>query len=153
MTNSMSSTRTFRSSQTPGPEIQAPKPKRTRPRFGRKSALFLLALIVVFLSVFAVMQYRHRHSAGATGQQYFSQQNARLAKLILLPANETPTIATVSDSTKLRSQAFYDNAKNDDVLFVYNKAHKAILYRPSTNMIINVAPVNVAPTTAKTKNP
>lgn len=66
-----------------------------------------------------------------------------LSKLMELPKDETPTVATISDKEKLASQAFFKMAENGDVLFAYTTAMKAILYRPSTNKIINVAPISI----------
>lgn len=61
----------------------------------------------------------------------------KLSKLIELP-NEEPTIATVSDKTKLQGQPFFANVQNGDAVVVYTTAKKAILYRESANKIIEV---------------
>ncbi len=66
-----------------------------------------------------------------------------VGKLIELPADEQPTIATVTDADKLRSQAFFLNSQNGDRVLIYTTAKKAILYRPALNKIIEVAPVNI----------
>ncbi len=66
---------------------------------------------------------------------------ARLADAMVLP-DEQPTFATVSDVTKLRNQPFFAHAANGDKLLVYGEAKKAILYRPATNKIIEIGPVN-----------
>jgi hypothetical protein len=62
--------------------------------------------------------------------------------LIVLPKNETPTIATVSDPSVLKNQAFFVDAKKGDKVLIYTNAKKAILYDPVIKKIINVAPVN-----------
>lgn len=66
-----------------------------------------------------------------------------VGKLIELPTNEKPTIATVKDAVGARQgQPFLATALNGDVLIVYPNAQRAILYRPSTNMLIAVGPVS-----------
>jgi len=67
----------------------------------------------------------------------------KVEKLIELPKDETPTIATVSDLSKLKNQSFFANAKKYDKIFIYTKAKKAYLYRPSENKIIEVAAINL----------
>lgn len=66
----------------------------------------------------------------------------QVGKLVVLPSGEQPTLATVSDAAKLQGQPFFANAANGDKVLVYNKAKKAILYRPSLNKIIEMAPLN-----------
>jgi hypothetical protein len=66
-----------------------------------------------------------------------------VGKLISLPADETPTVATVTDVEKLKDQPFFANAQNDDKVLIYTNAKKAILYRPSEKRIIEVGAVNI----------
>lgn len=68
--------------------------------------------------------------------------SAKISKLIVLPTDETPTLATVSDPEKLKDQAFFAQAKAGFKVLVYSKAQKAILYDPYTNKIVEVAPIN-----------
>lgn len=68
---------------------------------------------------------------------------AEIGKVVDLPLGETPTIATVQDATKLNEQPFFSEAENGDKLLIYTKAKKAFLYRPSTNKIIEIAPVSI----------
>jgi hypothetical protein len=79
----------------------------------------------------------------AVAQQEQQQLVAKVSTLTVLPAGETPTVATVTDITKLKDQPFFANAQNGDKVLIYTKAKKAYLYRPSTGKIINIAPVNI----------
>ncbi len=76
-----------------------------------------------------------------------------VGKLVQLPANETPTVATVSDKDKLKGQTFFSQAENGDKVLIFNQAGKAILYRPSTNKVIEIAPVNIGQNQTKTTTP
>jgi len=75
---------------------------------------------------------------------------AKLGLLMELPKEEA-VIVTVLDTNKLKGQQFFANAKNGDKVLIYSKANKAILYRPATNMIIEVAPVQMGQSQAPVK--
>lgn len=66
----------------------------------------------------------------------------KISKLIELPKNEQPTIATVSDITQLKGQPFFQNAKNGDIVLIYPKTNEAILFDPSANKILLIAPMS-----------
>lgn len=70
------------------------------------------------------------------------QISAKISKLMVLPTDEVPTLATVSDPEKLKDQPFFAQAKTGFKVLVYAKAQKAILYDPTTNKIVEVAPIN-----------
>ena len=65
----------------------------------------------------------------------------KIGLLMVLPTDEEPTIATVSDLSKLSQQEFFKNAQLGDKVIIYYKAKKAILYRPFENKIIELAPL------------
>lgn len=64
----------------------------------------------------------------------------KVGALMNLPS-EDPTIATVMDKEKVKDQPFFTSAENGDKVLLYVNAKKAILYRPSTNRIVEVAPI------------
>ena len=81
----------------------------------------------------------------------------KVGRLIDLPRGETPTVANVSDAEQAKKQsAFFNNAQNGDRVLMYVKAGQAILYRPSTDKIILVAPLtfsNNTPASTATTSP
>lgn len=73
-----------------------------------------------------------------------------VSKVVELPAGETPTVATVADAGKLKSQAFFARSENGDKVLMYTQAKKAYLYRPSTKKVIEIAPINIDKPTTNT---
>ena len=68
---------------------------------------------------------------------------AEISQFLILPTDEEPTVATVSDLEKLKDQPFFVGAKAGDKVLIYANAKKAILYDPIARKIINVAPINI----------
>lgn len=88
------------------------------------------------------------------GQEQATQILREVGQLIQLPPNETPTMATISNAAAVKqSQPFLANAENGDVLIVYANAREALLYRPSTNKLIAVGPVNNNPPADQVEQP
>jgi hypothetical protein len=114
----------------------------------------LLAIVVLTSLVFGGNFYlkakkleRQSQTAAAGSAGEAQRIVAEVGKLLILPTDEEPTIATISDASKLQNQAFFANAKNGDKVLIYNKAGKAILYDPVNKIIVEVAPLNTdAPT-------
>src|SRR5258708_1233441 len=74
---------------------------------------------------------------------------AEVGKLIELPSGEDPTVATITDISKLKDQPFFAHAKNGDKVLIYTNAKKAILYDPNAHKVIDVAPVNIGTSSAQ----
>ncbi|MDP2630898.1 MAG: hypothetical protein Q8P56_05845 [Candidatus Uhrbacteria bacterium] len=134
--------------------LEAHKEKLTRlAGFLRQNVLWVLTACVLVSGGLAIYFYKQaahlRSNLGDAAQAEVSEVEQLLAavgKLIVLPEGETPTIATVSDLEKLKSQPFFVNAKNGDKVLIYTNAKKAILYDPVANKIIEVAPINIGNT-------
>lgn len=105
--------------------------------------LLLLATALILAGVYELGRasvYR-AHPELASAEQATALL-AKVGELIQLP-NEQPTMATVNDAASAKkSQPFLVNAQNGDMLIVYPNAQQAIVYRPSTNKLITVGPVN-----------
>lgn len=67
----------------------------------------------------------------------------QVGKLVILPEGEEPTVATVTDPSKLNDQPFFANSAAGDKVLIYQDAKRAILYRPSQNKVIEIAPLNL----------
>jgi|GEM_PF-2261109 len=71
-----------------------------------------------------------------------------VGKIMLLPSDETPTLAKVSDPAALQGQVFFKNAAVGDIVLMYPKSLRAIIYDPAQNKIIEVGPITAANNTA-----
>lgn len=78
------------------------------------------------------------------GQQEIQKQEVsilldQVRKHMLLPDDEQPTVATVTDVDELkRQQPFFEKAINGDKVIIYVNSHKAIIYSPEKDIIVNV---------------
>jgi hypothetical protein len=120
----------------------------------KNKKLYLVALVVLIAllpSLYFYNQYKKTQKILDTlpkSADETIQLLDKVGKLIKLPKDEDPLIATVSDKEKLKNQAFFQIAENGDKVLIYSKAKKAILYRPSSNMVVDVVPVNIKDNTA-----
>jgi hypothetical protein len=125
---------------------------------GNKSLWIILVVVLLVLAVLPSYYFYNQYQGvqkllqnpKATASAEAKQLIVEVGKLLILPVGEQPTIATVSDVTKLADQPFFANAKNGDKVLIYTQSKKAILYRDSINKIIEVAPVNIG---SNTPNP
>lgn len=108
----------------------------------------IVLILAVGAAVFFYLKYQDIQSKLNNPEIVAKQEAATLvekvAQHIELPSDEQPTVATVSDVSKLADQTFFASAKNGDKVLIYSKAKKAILYRPSDDKVINVAPLNIS---------
>jgi len=124
---------------------------------GSKKKLPIINRVTIFASVVVLLFIT---SIGAT--VYFYLQTVKLknnpkitaveqqkeiidkvSRLMMLPSDEEPTIAQVSDPNALKDQEFFSKSQKGDQILIYQKSKQAILYRPSTDKIVGVSPISV----------
>ncbi|NTW89457.1 MAG: hypothetical protein HGB37_00905 [Candidatus Moranbacteria bacterium] len=109
----------------------------------------VLLLAALGAAIYFYIAYRQAIEA-RPAESEVGQLIARISRFMELPAGETPTLATVTDKGKLSGQDFFAIAENGDKVLIYEKAAKAVLFRPSTGRVMNVAPINTSAETEKT---
>ncbi|MDB5169141.1 MAG: hypothetical protein JWO41_497 [Candidatus Saccharibacteria bacterium] len=155
MQSSTTSVRTIMKPPAQKPEPK--KPRKERPQLKQfKNAVtkpslpWAIVAVAIVFSLFMFVQYRDAKTklqpAAATKKQVTSLVG-KVDKLAVIPKDETPLVITVSHAAQVNNQTFYRDAQDGDKVLVFNKAKKAILYRPSTDQIVNIAPVNVGANT------
>lgn len=120
-------------------------------------------LVVIVLSVALVAaltaggyyfyQYRTLRQKLANPAELAREQSQvlirQVSRLMELPTDEEPTVATVADAAQLSAtQPFFAKAKNGFRVLIYPRARLAILYDPQTNKIINVGTISIGNETA-----
>lgn len=99
---------------------------------------------IYYYNKYQITEKRFREAA-VVSQQDVQALVEKVGKLIKLPDDELPTVATVTDLERLKNQPFFAQAKVGDKVLLYPQAKKAILYDPIDNVIIEVGPL-VIPT-------
>lgn len=138
-----------------GEDVQeGKKASKSSHAIGKKHLIgFSMALVLLVLALFLALLLRDRNKLQQRVDDLTTTQTqnpkdetaalvAEIGQHLELPADETPTLATIADSEKVKSQEFFKNAQNGDKVLLYGKSGKAILYRPSTNKVIEVATIN-----------
>jgi len=126
-------------------ETQAPKGASLGKIF-----FVILLLIMAVGSVWYFLKYQDAKAqidllSSPEGQQKVNKEEIDkvlkdVGKLILLPINETPTVATIEDAQALaKDQAFFADAQNGDKVLIYS--NRAMIYSPERNVLVNVGPV------------
>lgn len=116
--------------------------------------VFAVVFAVVSITLVGIFQYTKVNkelaklktdvsSGGTLTDERQRELITEVSSRIMLPADEKPTVAVVSDINRLKDQQFFTGGQNGDVVLIYMNARKAVLYRPSEKKIIEVAPVNL----------
>ena len=122
-------------------------------RKGTKKAFLVLVniLVIIGLAVFGGFYFKKYQdlkknppSPTVVAQQQTDELTTKVRKLYAsLPTSEKPTIFEVTDKNAVKTQPFFEKAEKGDKALVYTNAKLAVLYRPSTNQIINVSAVSI----------
>ncbi len=114
-----------------------------------KKIILRLLLVLFIISIVAIGFAVHFYLKFSSLKENVQSENttnvkeliSEVGKLVLLPQDEEPTVATITDPEKLKNQAFFANAKVGDKVLIYPISKKAFLYDPVAKKILEVAPL------------
>lgn len=129
-----------------------------KPRTSKKPSknLFIGFIIIALVAACGYMVYDRSKLTKEVNKLSQSQERqvspedeakqlaSEVGKLIDLPSDEVPTIATVTDASKVQDKPFFAKAQNGDKVLLYAKSSKAVLYRPSTQKLVEVSALNLS---------
>lgn len=140
-------------------------------QFKIKSKTIVKILFIIVLLLLGFISYKYYYpdkpklDMAAIAVNERDEIVTKVGAHIVLPSNEEPTLATVSDPDQLKKYPFFTNAQKGDKVLIYTINKKAILYRPDGDKIVEIAPLitkqstdtgqkatNTATATLKTKN-
>lgn len=124
--------------QSPPPGHKKSKLAFLRRRIGRLSVGTITAALLLVLIAGGILVYRNNHSTPQTVETVKQE----IARHYVLPTDEQPALATITDKKKLSSQ-FFKRAENGDKVLIYQKNQIAIVYRPSIDRVVSVGPVAI----------
>jgi hypothetical protein len=94
---------------------------------------FYLYGILSIVLIYLLLIFFHKPSP----QEEVKKTLDQLSKIMVLPG-EKPTIGTITDKNKVKTKPFFRLAENGDKIILFSQNKKIILFRPSTNKIINI---------------
>lgn len=125
--------------------------KKSKKHTKNKFLWFLVVVILVALAgglVFLYTKYSETKKeveklSTVQGQQELSKTQTQellgeMRKIIIMPTNEDPVVATITDINQLKDKEFYKDAQNGDRVVVFANAKKAYIYSPERKLIVNV---------------
>jgi cell division protein FtsL len=120
-------------------------------RITRNLKLIIIVLLVVFLvAVVATWWVTTGHKTKE--QRDLNTVKSQVSKHMLLPKDEEPTLAEVTDKNQIKDKFLAKNASNGDQVLIYTTNQIAIIYRPSADRIVAVGSVTADPALAEAKN-
>ena len=110
--------------------------------------IVIIALFVIAVAGIVAVSVIYKKLSVAQNPSIVTEEEikkvvAEVGRLLVLPTDETPTLATVSDPDKLKDQPFFANSEVGDKVLIYTESGKAILWRPSIKKIVEVSALNV----------
>jgi hypothetical protein len=110
-----------------------------------------LVLVLLLLSTAGNIYLYKRYTAAENKNPDI--QTERIVKdlqAITTVPDETPSVLTVVDKSKLSDSTIAKNADNGDKILLFQKASKVYIYRPSSKKLITILSLNT--TQPSTKN-
>ncbi len=114
----------------------------------------IVASVILGLTVVAGYFYwQYQQLSSNNPEKEIQAISKQLRKFMDLPESPLPTMATVTEKEKLQQQDFFQKAENGDKVLIYLSEGKAILFRPSTGKVIDVAPIRETTTPEQAAKP
>lgn len=135
------------------PQVSSLSRQQAMRRLTRQRQIITLLIVVLACeSMFIFLDQKNSNGRKVLNPTTVFVVKDLVGRHMVLPEDEEPALATVTDKTKI-STDFFKQAENGDKLLIYQDHKTAIIYRPSLDKIIAVGPVSIdTPPTPKSEN-
>ena len=116
---------------------------RMRKKTWKLLFFWLFGCVLVTLALIFVNQKKDEIIAPEVERINKEDVLREVGTLMYLPENEDPAIIEVIEPSDLPQKPFFAEAQKGDIVLMYTKEKKVILYRPKEHRIISVAPVSL----------
>lgn len=113
--------------------------------------LELIFLILAAVLIAVVTTWKITSHPVSSSQKDLNKVKSQVGKLILLPTDEQPTLATVTDRAKLKDKFLAAKSETGDRVLIYTKNKLVIIYRPNINKIVAVGLLTADPALPESK--
>ena len=125
--------------------------------FIKHNLAIIFIVLFVLVSGFAIRFYAELSNLKDNPQIAVHEETLRLieqvSKLVVLPDNEEPAVATISDIEQLKNYPFFAQAKKGFKVLIYANAKKSILYDPFQGRVVEIASFNTGEQPKLSPNP
>lgn len=98
-------------------------------------------LVLVLIAIPSYLSF-YKNTTTVDNDKAVSEVVKKVSKLISLPTNEVPTMFEISDpSLLIGKEPFFIGSEKGDILLIYQKYGKALIYSKNKNIIINYGPL------------
>lgn len=115
----------------------------------KTSTLVIVVLLAVSVVANVYFYTRYKNAENKDPNVQTERIVASLKKTTDVP-NETPSVLTVVDKSKLADSQIAEKAENGDKILLFQKAGEVYIYRPSTDKLINILNISSPKSTANT---
>lgn len=126
--------------------------KNQTPKSVQKKSHKVLTLIIIFGLALVFLLGSYYKSEQAKHEKKIEAENIvmleKISKLLNAP-DEKPIVSTVNSKEDFANAPTFRSAEKGDKLFVWVSANQAVLYRPSTNQVLDITTVKA---TVETNN-
>lgn len=103
-------------------------------------ALAFCCVVAISASVFFYLKYQESQNTEAS---HNAKVVDKVNKAVQLP-NEAPVLVTVTDKSKLTNKQLANKVENDDVMLIFAKSKRLVVYRPSIDKVADILSFNTA---------